>query len=59
MEKEKYETCVHAKFVGEQAVFVDAGCPRFSMIRGKMVSSKHRCRECQSREDRGTADQKG
>lgn len=49
--KEKYETCIHAEFVGELAVFVGPGCPRANMIKGKLVSSKHRCRECRSWEE--------
>ena len=43
---DKYKTCKHAISVGEMAVYVTPSCPRASMIRGVLVSSKIRCREC-------------
>ena len=46
MEKEKYETCIHVKSIGNLAVFVDPGCPQANLIRGKLVSSRKRCKEC-------------
>ena len=57
MKKEKYETCIHAEKVGQYAVFVTPGCPRANMIKGRLVSSKDRCRGCRSWEDRGVAEQ--
>lgn len=48
MKKEKYETCIHAKSVGDYAVRVGTGCPRANMILGELVSSKKRCRDCRS-----------
>ncbi len=58
MKKEKYKTCIHAEKVGQYAVYVTPGCPRASKIKGRRVSSKDRCRECRSWEDRGAAEQK-
>jgi hypothetical protein len=49
---EKYETCKHVEKVGQLAVYVRPSCPRLSMIKGNMVSSKPRCRECESWEER-------
>lgn len=43
---DKYKTCKHAISVGEMAVYVTPSCPRASMIRGVLVSSKIRCQEC-------------
>ena len=43
---DKCKTCKHAISVGEMAVYVTPSCPRASMIRGVLVSSKIRCREC-------------
>lgn len=49
MEKqEKYETCKHAESVGDIAVYVKPTCPRLSMIKGMLVTSKSRCRKCRS-----------
>ena len=48
MKKEKYETCIHAEKVGQYAVYVTPGCPRANIIKGHLVSSKDRCRECRS-----------
>ena len=48
MKNEKYETCIHTEKVGQYAVYVTPGCPRASMIKGQLVSSKERCRKCQS-----------
>ena len=47
-QKEKYETCTHSESVGQYAVFVKPSCPRASMVKGRMVSSKDRCRGCES-----------
>lgn len=43
---EKYQTCRHVERIGQTAVHVTPGCPRANMIRGHLVSSKIRCREC-------------
>ena len=43
---ENYEKCRYVKSVGALAVYVTSGCPRAMMIRGTLVSSKVRCREC-------------
>lgn len=48
----KYDTCKHAKNVGALAVYVHPTCPRLSMILGTLVSSKTRCEECESWEER-------
>ena len=48
MAKEKYETCAYVEKAGQYAVFVTPGCPRANMIKGQLVSSKERCRKCQS-----------
>ena len=45
---EKYKTCVHAVNAGEIAVYVTTGCPRATLIKGTLVSSKHRCKGCRS-----------
>lgn len=50
--KNKYDTCKHVERVGELAVFVHPSCPRLTMIRGAMVSSKLRCEECERWEER-------
>lgn len=42
----KYKTCVHVLSVGQYAVYVAPGCPRASMIKGQLVSSKRRCNDC-------------
>ena len=52
MKKEKFETCIHAEKVGQTAVFVKPGCPRASLIKGHLVSSKDRCKECRSWRER-------
>lgn len=57
----KHETCKHAIRHGELVVYVTPGCPRANMIRGTLVSSKIRCRECKSWEgesDRHTSGRK-
>ena len=46
--KQKYDTCIHAESVGACAVYVKPSCPRASMIKGRLVSSKKRCVECRS-----------
>lgn len=49
---EKYITCKHSTGEYEQtAVYVHPSCPRLTMIKGKLVSSKRRCQECKSWED--------
>lgn len=48
MSEPKYNTCVHKIKVGQIAVFVDPGCPRATMIKGQLVSSKQRCETCRS-----------
>lgn len=45
----KYKTCIHSTGrAGEIAVYVLPSCPRMSLIRGTLVSSKTRCKECRS-----------
>lgn len=44
--EEKYRTCKHAEKIGQIAVYVAPGCPQASLIKGVLVSSKIRCREC-------------
>lgn len=46
MSKEKYETCRHADHTGQIAVYVKPTCPKANMIKGMLVSSKSRCRNC-------------
>ena len=46
--KQKYDTCIHAESAGTYAVFVKPSCPRASMVKGLLVSSKKRCEECRS-----------
>lgn len=49
---EKYKTCKHSTGeYGQTAVYVHQSCPRLSMIKGILVSSKRRCRECRSWEE--------
>lgn len=45
----KYKTCKHStgKY-GQTAVLVHPSCPRLTMIKGILVSSKRRCQECKS-----------
>lgn len=45
----KYKTCKHStgKY-GQTTVLVHPSCPRLSMIKGILVSSKRRCQECRS-----------
>lgn len=50
--KEKYKTCIHAEKVGRIAVYVRPTCKRATMIKGILVSSKQRCKECQNWEGR-------
>lgn len=53
MDKPKYKTCKHSTGrVGELIVYVHPTCPRLSMIKGTLCSSKIRCRECKSWEER-------
>lgn len=56
---EKYETCKHAISVGRTEVYVGTGCPRANMIRGTLVSSKTRCRQCLRWEGREDAENAG
>lgn len=43
----KYETCKHSTGnVGELIVYVKPSCPKYTKIRGSLVSSKIRCNEC-------------
>lgn len=46
--KYKYDTCIHAESVGAYAVYVKTSCPRASMVKGRLVSSRKRCEECRS-----------
>lgn len=47
MKRPKYETCRHSTGnIGELIVYVHPSCPRLSMIKGCLVSSKIRCKEC-------------
>lgn len=50
--KEKYETCIHADHAGQYAVYVKPSCRRASMIKGTLVTTKNRCRECRSWEEK-------
>lgn len=52
MKEEKYQTCKHVEKIGQTAVYVTPGCPQANMIKGTLVSSKIRCRECKSWEER-------
>ena len=56
---EKYEICKHAISVGRTAVYVGTGCPRANMIRGTLVSTKTRCRQCLRWEVREDAENAG
>ena len=49
MDLPKYKTCKHSTGeYGQTAVHVHPSCPRLSMIKGILVSSKRRCQECRS-----------
>ena len=49
---EKYKTCKHSTGeYGQTAVYVHQSCPRLSMIKGILVSSKRRCTECKNWEE--------
>ena len=48
MREAKYKTCIHSQKAGQIVIYVDPGCPRATMIKGNLVSSKKRCEECQS-----------
>lgn len=53
MDLPKYKTCKHSTGrVGELIVYVHPTCPRLSMIKGTLCSSKIRCRECRSWEEK-------
>ena len=44
---EKYMTCEHSVGnVGGIIVYVKPTCPHYTKIRGELVSSKIRCRDC-------------
>lgn len=48
---EKYKTCKHSTGeYGQTTVYVQPSCPRLTMIKGILVSSNRRCKECRSRE---------
>ena len=47
-EKPKHETCKYVESVGQLAVYVTPGCPRAEMLKGNLISSKWRCKECRS-----------
>ena len=50
---EKYKTCKHGTGrVGELIVYVHPTCPRLTMIKGILVSSKRRCNECKNWEEK-------
>ena len=51
--EEKYKTCKHStgKY-GQTTVLVHPSCPRPTMIKGILVSSKRRCQECKSWEEK-------
>lgn len=42
MEKEKFDTCKHAKRTGNFAVYTKPTCKQATMIRGRLVVSKAR-----------------
>ena len=53
MDLPKYKTCKHSTGeYGQTAVYVHPSCPRLSMIKGILVSSKRRCKECRSWEEK-------
>lgn len=44
--------CKHMKNVGAMAVYVLPSCPRALMIKGTLVSTRKKCEECQSYEEK-------
>lgn len=59
MDMPKYKTCKHSTGrAGELIVYVHPTCPRLSMIKDTLCSSKIRCRECRSWEERENVNQK-
>lgn len=51
--EEKYKTCKHSTSrVDELIVYVHPTCPRLSMIKSTLCSSKIRCMECRSWEEK-------
>lgn len=53
MGRAKYETCRHSTGnVGELVVYVKPSCPNYTKIRGSLVSSKLRCRDCEKWEEK-------
>lgn len=56
MDLPKYKTCKHSTGeYGQTAVYVHPSCPRLTMIKGILVSSKRRCKECRSWEEKDDA----
>lgn len=51
--KGKYETCVHAEKAGQTAVYVRPSCPRATMVKGYLVSSKKHCKSCKMYKEAG------
>lgn len=50
---EKYKTCRHSTGkIGTTVVYVHPTCPRLTMIKGNLVSSKRRCKECKNWEEK-------
>lgn len=43
----KYETCNYAEDIGIRAVYVKPGCPKAAEIKGRLVTHKKFCEECQ------------
>lgn len=59
MDKPKYKTCKHSTGrVGELIVYVHPTCPRLSKIKGTLCSSKMRCKECSSWEEKHVQSEK-
>lgn len=52
--KKKYETCIHVQEVGSYAVYVHPSCPKATMIKGVLVSSRKRCASCRNWKERTT-----
>lgn len=52
-EKPAHETCAYVQAVGQLATYVSPGCPRAEMLKGHLVSSKWRCKECPSWKPKG------
>lgn len=52
-DRPKYETCQHVESIGQLAVYVTPGCPRAEMLKGYLISSKWRCKECRAWKQKG------